>query len=133
MDNQNNPLYHFDSNTCKTCGGKCCRGREGYIWISMDELEKMVDTKKMDLSLFSKQYVRQVHGRLSLQERVINGEHFCCFFDRITCQCTIYQSRPKQCRAFPFWDHFKKDPQKLFEECPGVSLMQTNKLVSVQK
>ncbi|MCD6271365.1 MAG: YkgJ family cysteine cluster protein [Deltaproteobacteria bacterium] len=122
MDNQNNAPYHFDSNTCKTCGGKCCRGFGGYVWISMEELEKMAGARKMDVALFSKQYVRQVQGRLSLQERVINGEHFCCFFDLIDCQCAIYQSRPKQCRTFPFWDHLKKDPQKLLDECPGVSL-----------
>ena len=82
----------------------------------------MASTKKLDVALFSKQYVRQVQGRLSLQERVINGEHFCCFFDSIDCQCTIYQSRPKQCRTFPFWNQFKEDPQELLDECPGVSL-----------
>ena len=110
------------SNTCKTCGGKCCRGFGGYVWVSMEELEKMAGTRNMGVALFSKQYVRQVQGRLSLQERVINGEHFCCFFDYIDCQCTIYQLRPKQCRTFPYWNQFKKDPQHLFAECPGVSL-----------
>jgi len=88
----------------------------------MEELEKMAGTRKTDVALFSRQYVRQVQGRLSLQERVINGEHFCCFFDLIDCQCTIYQSRPRQCRTFPFWDQHKKEPQELFVECPGVSL-----------
>jgi len=122
MDNQNNFPYHFNSNACKICGGRCCRGSEGYVWVSLEELEKMAGTKKLDVALFSKQYVRQVKGRLSLQERVINGEHFCCFFDPIDCQCTIYQSRPKQCRTFPFWNQFKKEPQELFDECPGVSL-----------
>jgi Fe-S-cluster containining protein len=88
----------------------------------MEELEKMAGARKMDVALFSKQYVRQVQGRLSLQERVINGEHFCCFFDFIDCLGTIYQSRPNQCRTFPFWNQFKKEPQKLFIECPGVTL-----------
>ena len=82
----------------------------------------MAGTRKMDVALFSKQYVRHVQGRLSLKERVINGEHFCCFFDSIDCQCTIYQGRPKQCRTFPFWNQFKKELQELFVECPGVSL-----------
>ncbi|MBW2608326.1 MAG: YkgJ family cysteine cluster protein [Deltaproteobacteria bacterium] len=122
MDNQNDFPYYFESNTCKTCGGKCCRGREGYIWISMEEIEEMADRMKIDVSLFSRQYVRQIQGRLSLQERVINGEHFCCFFDPIDGQCTIYQSRPRQCRTFPFWNQFKKEPQKLLDECPGVFL-----------
>ena len=88
----------------------------------MEELEKMAGTKNMDTVLFSKRYVRQVQGSLSLQERVINGEHFCCFFDPIDCLCTIYQSRPGQCRTFPFWDRFKEEPQALLVECPGASL-----------
>ncbi len=122
MDNKNNFPYHFKSSACKTCGGKCCRGFGGYVWVSLEELEAMAITRRMELSLFARQYLRQVQGRLSLQEFVINGEHFCCFFDRIDRHCTIYQSRPEQCRTFPFWDKFKEDPRELFAECPGVSL-----------
>jgi len=88
----------------------------------MEELEKMAAAVKMDMALFARQYARQVQGRISLQERVINGEHSCCFFDPIDCRCTIYESRPKQCQTFPFWERFKEDPDELFNECPGVSL-----------
>jgi len=88
----------------------------------MEELEKMADSRKISVAQFSKQYVRQVQGLFALQERVINGEHFCCFFDYIDFQCTIYQSRPGQCKTFPFWNQFKKDPKKLLMECPGVTL-----------
>ena len=122
MNTQNNFPYNFNNNTCKTCSGNCCRGFGGYVWVSLEELEKMAGTRKMNAASFSKQYVRQVHGRFALQERVINGEHFCCFFDLIDCQCTIYQSRPKQCRTFPFWNQFKKDPHRLLLECHGVTL-----------
>ena len=122
MDNQNNIPYQFNSTACKTCSGKCCRGKQGYIWISMEELEKMADTRKMDVSVFLKQYVRQVQGRLSLQERVINGEHFCCFFDPIESFCNVYQNRPKQCRSYPFWNLSKRDTQRILDECPGISL-----------
>jgi len=121
MENQNNFPYSFNEGACKTCSGKCCRGFTGYVWISRVELEKMARTRKLDLASFSTQYVRQVQGRLSLQEQFINGEHICCFFDPIECQCTIYQSRPNQCRTFPFWDQFKTNPQDLFLECPGTS------------
>ncbi len=87
----------------------------------MEELEKIADAKKMAAVVFAKQYVREAQGRLSLRERVVNGEHLCCFFDLIDCQCTIYESRPKHCRTFPFWNKFKNEPQELFLECPGVS------------
>jgi Fe-S-cluster containining protein len=122
MVHQNNYPYHFNSSACKTCNGKCCRGAQGYIWISSDELKKMADNKEMDVAQFGRQYIRLVQGRISLQERVINGEHFCCFFDRFDCRCMIYESRPKQCREFPFWQKLKNDPQKLVAACPGVAL-----------
>ena len=122
MDTQSNFPYRFDDRACKACGGKCCRGQAGYVWVSMGELEEMAGTRGLDVSVFARQYVRQVHGRLSLQERVINGEHLCCLFDPVDCRCTLYQSRPEQCRTFPFWESFKKDPEKLMDECPGVSL-----------
>ncbi|MDT8334877.1 MAG: YkgJ family cysteine cluster protein [Desulfurivibrionaceae bacterium] len=121
MDNHDFP-YHFDHNACKTCGGHCCRGRAGYVWTSAEELEKMAAAMKMAVPLFFKQYARRVQGRLSLRERVINGEHLCCFFDLSARRCAIYEVRPEQCRTFPFWDIFREEPRELFDECPGVSL-----------
>ena len=79
MDSQNSFPYTFNKNICKTCDGKCCRGFAGYVWISENELEKIAGTRKMEVASFSKQYVRKVQGRFALQERVINGEYFCCF------------------------------------------------------
>jgi hypothetical protein len=122
VNNLNNFPYHFDNAACETCGGKCCRGGEGYVWLSKAELENLADTRKMTVAQFSRQYVRQVASRLSLRERHINGEHFCCFFDRIACRCAVYQSRPVQCRTFPFWDIFREEPQEILAACPGVSL-----------
>ena len=121
MDNKNYP-YTFNSEACKTCGGKCCRGSEGYVWASIEELESMAAAKKITLDSFAKQYLRRVQGRLSLRENVINGEHLCCFLDPVDGQCTVYEARPQQCRTFPFWDKFKTDTQALFLECPGVTL-----------
>ncbi len=68
--------YRFDSKKCKACNGRCCRGFGGYVWISMEELEKMACHRKMDIALFSRQYVRKIQDKLSLIEFVINGEHF---------------------------------------------------------
>lgn len=82
----------------------------------------MAAARNMAVPIFTQHFVRRVQGRLSLQERVINGEHLCCFFDPIDCRCTIYQVRPAQCRSFPFWEQGKGDPQKLAGECPGVIL-----------
>jgi len=114
--------YDFDGAACAACGGRCCRGAGGYVWVSREELEAMADARGMNAGLFAKQYARRAQGRLSLQERVIGGEHFCCFFDRAGRRCLIYEHRPEQCRTFPFWERFKADQQELLRECPGVRL-----------
>ena len=28
--------YEFDASKCERCGGKCCTGESGYIWVSLD-------------------------------------------------------------------------------------------------
>ena len=80
MKNKEDFAYHFNSNACKPCGGKCCRGLGGYVWISMEELTEMANTSNMETDVFARQYVRQVHGKLALKEHVINGETFLLFF-----------------------------------------------------
>ena len=114
--------YTFNNNSCKTCRGNCCRVG-GYVWVSTDELEIIATSLNMDPALFAKEYLRKVYSRLSLQERYLDGEYICCFFDPIDCFCRIYQNRPQQCKTFPFWNQFKRNPQKLLAECPGVSLI----------
>jgi len=52
MENQNNFPYYFNKYACKTCSGKCCRGLGGFVWISMEELEKMAGTRKMNVAYF---------------------------------------------------------------------------------
>ncbi|MCI5209847.1 MAG: YkgJ family cysteine cluster protein [Candidatus Electrothrix sp. ATG2] len=115
--------YFFKSDTCTTCGGKCCRGRQGYVWLSMEELRRIADAKGVSPNAFARQYVRQIKGHLSLKERIINNEHFCCFLDPVDRFCTIYAYRPEQCRTFPFWDEFKENSDNLLLTCPGVSLI----------
>ena len=81
----------------------------------------MATAREVSVDVFARQYVRQIKGGLSLKEHIINNEHLCCFLDPVDHYCTIYQQRPEQCRTFPFWEEFKKDTEKLFLTCPGIS------------
>ncbi|MCK5096494.1 MAG: YkgJ family cysteine cluster protein [Desulfobacteraceae bacterium] len=114
--------YSFDDSACETCDGKCCRGQSGYIWVTAEEIKIITKAKRMKVNLFARQYLRQVGRRFSFKEYIVNGEHFCCFFSQMDYKCTIYESRPEQCRTFPFWNRFKADPKRLLNECPGVWL-----------
>ena len=30
--------FSFDASACERCGGKCCTGESGYIWIDESEI-----------------------------------------------------------------------------------------------
>lgn len=112
--------YTFHESACSSCGGRCCTGESGNIFISMGEQEALANHLNLSVELFRQQWCRKVGVRYSLQERVVNGSHDCIMFDRTRLCCSVYEFRPKQCRTFPFWDYFIKYPAELQKECPGV-------------
>ena len=76
----------------------------------------------MDLDSFANEYIKAAYGRLSLQERLRDGEYHCCLFDPFSNRCLVYDARPEQCRTFPFWDAYRGGFQRLMEICPGISI-----------
>lgn len=82
----------------------------------------MADLMHMDLEAFANEYVKAAYGKLSLQERLRDGEYQCCLFDPFNDRCLVYPARPEQCRTFPFWDAYRENYQKLLGYCPGVEL-----------
>lgn len=72
----------------------------------------------MDAANFTKRFVKNVGGRLSLVEQngkcaLLNGKN----------DCTVYNSRPKQCQQFPFWPSVLaggEDYKNARDLCPGI-------------
>jgi len=118
---EDNFPFSFNPQACDSCGGRCCRGESGHVWVSDAEVVQLAQLRNLSIASFSKQYLRSVNGRLSLQERFINQEYACCFLDTIGGSCNVYDTRPAQCRTFPYWDKYKVETQELFLLCPGVS------------
>ncbi|NPA51037.1 MAG: YkgJ family cysteine cluster protein [Epsilonproteobacteria bacterium] len=113
--------YSFNSSACASCGGECCIGESGYIWVSRQEIENIANFLKIDIKEFAKEYLIRAKNRYSLKE--IKTPHLgyaCIFFDIQKRVCNIYEVRPTQCRSFPFWEQFKSDYNQLIKECPGV-------------
>lgn len=82
----------------------------------------MAGLMNLELEAFADEYVKAAYGRLSLQERLRDGEYHCCLFDCFNNRCLVYQARPEQCRTFPFWEQYRENFGLLLEICPGVSL-----------
>lgn len=102
---------------CTQCGD-CCTGAPGYVWVNQEEIDAIAAELGVDVEQFTETQVRKVGARRSLKERS-NGDCVLLGPDR---KCTVYASRPRQCRTWPFWDSNLRSPeawQETCESCPG--------------
>lgn len=103
---------------CTQCGA-CCSGEPGYVWVGDDEIAAMAGEMGLEVDAFERKFVRQVGTERSLIEYP-DGD--CILLDPRTRRCTVYESRPTQCRTWPFWDSNLKKPKdwkQTCEVCPG--------------
>lgn len=118
--------FSFEGSACEGCGGKCCVGESGYVFVSIDEMQKIASFLALEFESFTKSYVRKVGYRFSFIEKPYQNALACVFFDTDSKQCSIYAHRPKQCRTYPFWEAHKNldknDLQTLCNECKGIKL-----------
>ncbi len=112
--------FGFDSSKCFSCEGNCCIGESGYIWCTPKEIDDIASFLNLDRQNFIDRYIKKVGYKSSLCELKTEHSYNCIFFDIEKKACQIYQVRPKQCRTFPFWDHFKKEIDEVVKECPGI-------------
>ncbi len=113
--------YCFDPLQCASCGGHCCRGESGYIWVKPEEISRIATYLTLSVEDFATIYLKKVGHRYSLIEKLLSqNDHACIFFDETKEQCSIYDVRPLQCRTFPFWEQFKNNKNEVKLECPGI-------------
>ncbi len=112
--------FAFDEKACEECGGGCCIGESGYIWVTPAEIRALSESLNLNTDEFITKYLSKIGYRYSLKELDFNGGFRCVFFDIDKKQCAVYENRPLQCRTFPFWDHFKNNIREVEEECPGI-------------
>ena len=113
--------FSFNPKACEECGGKCCTGESGYIWVTPIEMQKMANFLKISVDELKTIFLIKVGYKFSIKEKLIDKNNYACwFFDEKTNRCTIYEVRPHQCRTFPFWDFFKNNKEEVKKECPGI-------------
>ena len=112
--------FGFDPTACDTCGGRCCTGEAGHVWVTEGEIVAISNALAKEVDTFVKDYLVRINNRFSLKELRIKGNLECVFLDSQTKRCTVYARRPVQCKTYPFWDCFKKNVKAVMDECPGV-------------
>ena len=118
--------YSFNPNACDECGGNCCTGESGYIFLNQGEMQAIATHLKLGMSQFKDEYLFKKGYKFSIKEKKNEESHDCIFFDREIKGCGIYPVRPTQCRTFPFWPYFKKNEDELRAECPGIIFKEDN-------
>ncbi len=114
---------------CTQCGA-CCSGEPGHVWVDDTEIEAMALEMGLEVAAFERKFVRDVGEAKSLIEYP-DGD--CIMLDPRTRKCTVYASRPIQCRTWPFWDSNlkkKKHWKETCEVCPGAG---TGRLYSLEE
>ena len=115
--------YKFDDSKCSICEGNCCIGQSGYIWINPQEIDLLAKYLNISVQDCFDKYLLKYGYKFSIKEKQLSKDNFACvFFDLEKKQCGIYEARPKQCRTFPFWEHFKNNIQEVIDECPAIVL-----------
>jgi len=113
--------YRFNPLACIECGGACCTGESGYIWVKYREIENIAKFLNLDIEEFSIKYLRKIKHRYSLKEvKIGNNNYACIFFDTVSKTCQIYKVRPIQCQKYPFWEIYKNNVEEVKKECLGV-------------
>jgi Fe-S-cluster containining protein len=103
---------------CTGCG-RCCTGGDGYVWVSAAEIRALAARFGIEPNEFGRRYLRRFEGRYAL----LDGHGGDCVFLRGK-TCSVYEDRPAQCRAFPWWPANLKSPAawtRAAASCEGIS------------
>lgn len=88
------------------------------------EEEAMAGALGVCVDGFRELYVWTKYGELSLREL---PNYDCVFLERhqdAPCRCRVYETRPAQCRTFPFWNEIMRSRfawDRFASSCPGMN------------
>lgn len=104
---------------CTGCG-KCCTGGPGCVYLSSDDLNRLAEHFHLPPKEFAKKYTRLVDGQYALLDKP--GSYDCIFLEEK--KCSVYESRPVQCKTFPWWlENLKsiEDWEEAAKRCEGIN------------
>jgi Fe-S-cluster containining protein len=128
----------YDQGLCFSClrCSACCRYESGYVFLSRTDVDALAGTLKMGYTEFMEaccRWIPSIKGmeqegteRLSLKEK---SNYDCIFWGGVPGRdksggCAVYESRPLQCRAFPFWPSALGSAGRwraMALDCPGMN------------
>lgn len=106
---------------CKGCG-LCCR-EEGFVFFSLEDISRASRLLSLTAIAFIQKYLKYSEELLYYVE--VTDRNPCIFLDKNN-KCLIHQSKPKQCKTFPYWKEYTDKngnvlKDKFSRQCPGVT------------
>lgn len=108
--------------SCQPDCGRCCDEPGGIVYLSISDAERIAAHHELAVEEWLERDCRQtLDGRYVLKSR--QSDDVCIFLDGEK-RCSIYQVRPQQCAAFPWWSENLATDRAWNEvkaTCPGVT------------
>ena len=107
--------------SCQSGCGKCCDQPGGIVYLSIKDAERISNHSGLSVDDWLERDARKTYdGRFVLKSREDDG---ICIHLNENQQCSIYEVRPQQCKAFPWWgENLASDRSwsQVKELCPGI-------------
>ena len=110
---------HF---SCQPDCGRCCDEPGGIVYLSRHDAKRISSSMDMSVDDWLARDCKQTYdGRYILKSRKSDG---ICIYLSDEKTCNIYQNRPQQCAAYPWWSEnlaTDRSWQQTKLECPGLT------------
>jgi len=107
--------------SCQSGCGKCCDQPGGIVYLSIADAERISQHSGLSVEEWLERDARKTYdGRYVRKSREEDG---ICIHLNEHQQCSIYQVRPQQCKAFPWWGEnliSDRSWNQVKEQCPGI-------------
>ncbi len=108
--------------SCQTGCGKCCDEPGGIVYLSRHDAERIAASMSLSVvDWLARDCQQTLDGRYILKSREKDG---ICIYLNDNKTCNIYQNRPQQCAAYPWWSEnlaTDRSWQQTKRECPGLT------------
>jgi len=107
--------------SCQADCGKCCDEPGGIVYLRPEDAKILSKHHQLEMDEWLERDCRQtIDGRFVLKSDPITD---ICIYLSADKKCTVYESRPVQCKSYPFWPEnlrSERSWKRTIEECPGL-------------
>lgn len=101
--------------------GKCCNQPGGVVFLAPHDAENLAGRFNLDVGdWLERDCRRSADGRWVLRSK--KSDSSCIYLDEHNA-CTVYENKPDQCSAFPWWNEnmrSSREWRKTVQLCPGL-------------